>query len=167
MAMHRVTRSAAYLIAASITAFSTPVLADFAPAGLLTPFEERRHKTFVEQARSEPIDLLFIGDSAVEFWLAEGRPEWERNYARLKAANFGVQGADTKSLLWRLENGELDHFKAKVIVVDALLSAGNPPAQAPVGLRCPSGGRIGCLGCEKLEGGRLAPVYRASSARPT
>ena len=111
------------LIAASpATADQSPTAATYAeaPAGLLTSFEERRHQTFVETARSEQIDLLFLGDSAVEFWLAEGRAEWNRNFAGLRAANFGVQGADTESVLWRIRNGELDGFKAKAIVLDAM-----------------------------------------------
>ena len=111
------------LIAASpATADQSPTAATYAeaPAGLLTSFEERRHQTFVETARSGQIDLLFLGDSAVEFWLAEGRAEWNRNFAGLRAANFGVQGADTESVLWRIRNGELDGFKAKAIVLDAM-----------------------------------------------
>ena len=111
------------LIAASpATADQSPTAATYAeaPAGLLTSFEERRHQTFVETARSGQIDLLFLGDSAVEFWLAEGRAEWNRNFAGLKAANFGVQGADTESVLWRIRNGELDGFRAKAIVLDAM-----------------------------------------------
>lgn len=93
------------------------------PEGLLTPFEQQRHDTFVETARSGSIDLLFIGDSTTEFWRQEGSAEWQRNYSGLDAANFGVQGADTKSVLWRLQNGELDGFTAKVIVLDAMWAA--------------------------------------------
>lgn len=128
--MHNLARSAALLTAFVALNLPTTVLADVAPAGLLTSFEEKRHQAFVEQARSEPIELLFIGDSAVEFWLAEGKVHWDQTFSGLNAANFGVQGADTQSLLWRLQNGELDNFEAKVIVVDALLAAGNPPGQA-------------------------------------
>jgi hypothetical protein len=128
--MRTFTRAATKLLAIGSLTVSAQVSADVAPAGLLTPFEERRHQAFVEQAKSQPIEMLFIGDSAVEFWLAEGRAEWEKNYSGLKAANFGVQGADTKSVLWRVQNGELDGFDAKVIVLDALLGVGNRPEQA-------------------------------------
>lgn len=94
-----------------------------APEGLLTPFEQQRHDTFVETARSGPIDLLFIGDSTTEFWRQEGNAAWQRTYASLNAANFGVQGAGTRSVLWRLRNGELDGFQARVIVLDAMWAA--------------------------------------------
>jgi beta-glucosidase len=103
------------------------------PADLLTPFEAKRHDVFVETARSRDIDLLFIGDSAVEFWRAEGKAEWDRSFAGLNAANFGVQGSDTDSVLWRLRNGELDGFEAKAIVLDAMwagdLTAGASEAE--------------------------------------
>jgi lysophospholipase L1-like esterase len=127
--MHNLNRSAALATTFAAMMIPTSVLADVAPSGLLTPFEERRHETFVEQASSKPIDLLFIGDSAVEFWLAEGKAQWDQAFSSFNAANFGVQGADTKSVLWRLQNGELAYFQAKVIVMDALLAAGNPPEQ--------------------------------------
>lgn len=128
--MRNLARSASLVTAFAALTLPTAVLADMAPMGLLTPFEERRHQTFVEQTSSKPIDLLFIGDSAVEFWLAEGKAQWDQTFSSFNVANFGVQGADTKSVLWRLQNGELENFKAKVIVVDALLAAGNPPEQA-------------------------------------
>lgn len=90
--MHNLARSAALLTAFVALNLPTTVLADVAPAGLLTSFEEKRHQAFVEQARSEPIELLFIGDSAVEFWLAEGKVHWNQTFSGLNAANFGVQG---------------------------------------------------------------------------
>jgi hypothetical protein len=34
--------------------------------------------------------------------------------------NFGVEGAHTRSVLWRLQHGELDGYKAKVFVLTAL-----------------------------------------------
>src|ERR1700755_399152 len=38
----------------------------------------------------------------------------------LRAANFGVEGATTKSVLWRLEHGELEGYQPKVIVLTSL-----------------------------------------------
>ncbi len=93
-----------------------------APDGLLTRLETRRHEAFVAAARRGDIDVVFIGDSDTDFWRDDGRgkAEWDRDYAPLKAVNFGVQGAHTKSVLWRLRNGELDGFQAKVVVLSAL-----------------------------------------------
>lgn len=95
------------------------------PAGLLTAFEERRHADFVSTAQAGNIDVLFIGDSSVEFWQqdGEGKSVWETSFAKRAAANFGVQGASLPSVLWRLKNGELDGYQAKVIVFDGMWTA--------------------------------------------
>jgi hypothetical protein len=120
------------LVAGALAIFAPVAIGAQPPAaeptlGLLTPFETKRHQQFVEAAASGGIELLFLGDSAVEFWLAGeyGRAEWEKHFAPLQAANFGVQGADTQSLLWRLQNGELDGYNAKVVVVNGLFAADN------------------------------------------
>ena len=35
----------------------------------------------------------------------------------MKAANFGIAGDTTQGVLWRMQNGELEGFKAKLIVL--------------------------------------------------
>ena len=100
------------------------------PPGLLTRLEARRHTQFVQQAQSGNIDVVFLGDSMTDFWRypperdqwnrTGGKPEWDRRYAPLKAVNFGVEGAHTRSVLWRLQNGELEGYRAKVFVLTAL-----------------------------------------------
>ena len=42
---------------------------------------------------------------------------WNQYYAPRHAANFGIGGDRTEHVLWRLENGELDGIKPKVIVL--------------------------------------------------
>ena len=107
---------------AADTGVSAAANAAVPPDGLLTEWEARRHAQFIGMARERAIRILFIGDSSVEFWLqeGEGREEWQRTYVPKGAANFGVQGADIKSVMWRLQNGELDGFEAEVIVVDGM-----------------------------------------------
>ncbi len=87
------------------------------PRGLLTQLETGRHERFVQLAQAGDIELLFVGDSSTDWWRTRGRTEWDRNYAELKAANFGCEGSSTQSVLWRMQNGELDGYKAKVIVL--------------------------------------------------
>jgi lysophospholipase L1-like esterase len=87
----------------------------------------RRHDGFVEIARKGGIDVLFLGDSITDFWRREqtgmtggtvgGKKVWDREFAPLKAANFGISGDRTQHVLWRLENGELDGLKPKVVVL--------------------------------------------------
>jgi len=84
---------------------------------------DARHQTFVDIAKKGNIDLLFVGDSITDwfFWPrgteATGGKVWEANFAPLKAANFAIAGDTTQGVLWRMQNGELDGFKAKLIIL--------------------------------------------------
>jgi lysophospholipase L1-like esterase len=73
----------------------------------------------VQIAKAGGIDLLFVGDSITDWWRADsrGKPEWDKTWAPLKAANFGIAGDTTQGVLWRMQNGELDGFKTKAIVL--------------------------------------------------
>jgi len=42
---------------------------------------------------------------------------WDRTFAPLRSANFGISADRTQHLLWRLRNGELDGIKPKVVVL--------------------------------------------------
>ena len=78
-----------------------------------------RHTQFLEIAAKGDIDLLFIGDSITDFWRRpdRGLDVWNKTFAPLKAANFGISGDRTQHVLWRVQNGELEGFKAKCIVL--------------------------------------------------
>jgi lysophospholipase L1-like esterase len=79
------------------------------------------HEQLVEKARRGRINVYFAGDSITRRWGATDYPEllanWRKNFFGWNAANFGW-GADTiQNILWRLENGELDDVRPKVIVL--------------------------------------------------
>ncbi|MDP9172894.1 MAG: GDSL-type esterase/lipase family protein [Planctomycetota bacterium] len=76
-----------------------------------------RHAQFLQIARAGDIDLLFLGDSITDFWRTRGKTVWDKYFAPLKAANFGINSDRTQHLLWRIQNGELEGFKAKCIVL--------------------------------------------------
>jgi lysophospholipase L1-like esterase len=83
---------------------------------------QRMHPEFVELAKKGEIELLFIGDSITDFWRNNnsnrgGQPVWEKYFAPLKAANFGINADRTQHVLWRMQNGELEGFNAKCIVL--------------------------------------------------
>ncbi|RYY27699.1 MAG: GDSL family lipase [Sphingomonadales bacterium] len=63
--------------------------------------------------------MLFVGDSITDFFgrADRGADVWKARYAPLRAANFGISGDTTQDVLWRMQNGELDGFKAKLIVL--------------------------------------------------
>jgi N-acetylglucosamine-6-sulfatase len=90
------------------------------PQGPLTTpavANERRHAEFVEIAKAGNIDLLFLGDSITDWWRSRGRAIWDRTWAPLKAANFGIAGERVEQVLWRVQNGELDGYKARAVVL--------------------------------------------------
>ena len=102
------------------------------PAGLLTELERKRHQRFLTLAESGNIDVVFLGDSEVDFWKYDnsgtpewnnhsgGKAEWDKVYVPLRAANFGVEGAHTGSVLWRLQHGELEGIRPKVVVLGTM-----------------------------------------------
>ena len=90
------------------------------PATEPRPRDDARHQSFLEVARAGNIDLLFVGDSITDWWRNEqrgGLAVWNQYFAPLKAANFGIAGDTTQGVLWRMQNGELDGFQAKLIVL--------------------------------------------------
>ena len=100
--------------AASPKAVWTP--ASDAPKDLLTALEGEHHDRFIARAKAGDIDIVFFGSTDTEMWSwpDRGRPVWDRTFGSLKAANFGSQGTHFESLLWRMRNGELDGYRAKL-----------------------------------------------------
>jgi lysophospholipase L1-like esterase len=82
----------------------------------------KRHEGFVEIAKKGDVDVLFLGDSITDFWRrddprAGGKKVWDANFGSLRTANFGISGDRTQHVLWRLQNGELEGIKPKVVVL--------------------------------------------------
>jgi beta-glucosidase len=64
------------------------------------------------------IDLAFIGDSITRRWRGEGNKEvWNKYWGSYRAVNMGIGGDRTQNVLWRLKNGQLDGYQARVFVV--------------------------------------------------
>lgn len=80
-----------------------------------------RHEGFVQQAKQDQIDLLFIGDSITDCWRWKapryGTNIWSKYYAPLHAADFGISGDRTQHVIWRIDHGELDGLHPKVVVL--------------------------------------------------
>lgn len=109
---------------------------DEAPAGLLTPLEVARHDSFIRLAQTASscsgaplterctpggIDIVFFGSTSTEMWWRpdRGMSVWEQAFGSRKAVNFGSQGTRPESLLWRMRNGELDGYRANLVVLQA------------------------------------------------
>ena len=83
------------------------------------PANMERHDGFVAIAQAGDVDLLFSGDSITDWCAREGdfgRAVWEESFAHHNPANFGIAGDTTQGVLWRVRNGELEGFEARLIV---------------------------------------------------
>ena len=89
-----------------------------------------RHLAKLAELRRAPPSLIFLGDSITQQWEDNGPeswrnfvPEWRRFYGDRNAVNLGFKGDTTASLLWRIQNGEVDGIAPKVAVI--LIGANN------------------------------------------
>jgi lysophospholipase L1-like esterase len=69
----------------------------------------------VEIAKKNENPILFTGDSITDGW--RNQAAWKKYFDPMKAANFGIGGDRTEHVLWRLQNGELDGYTPKVVVL--------------------------------------------------
>lgn len=75
-----------------------------------------RHDEFLARGKSGPIGVLFLGDSITERW-KQAPHIWEHYFGKYQPANFGIGGDRTHNVVWRIENGELDGIKPRVVVL--------------------------------------------------
>ncbi len=75
------------------------------------------HEANVRRVKEGDIEVVFLGDSITQGWTSVGREAWEKNFAPLKAVNFGLGGDKTSNILWRLNHGTLDGIKPRVVVL--------------------------------------------------
>jgi lysophospholipase L1-like esterase len=90
---------------------------NYAVQPVLHPGTEKRHETFNVISKKGEAELVFLGDSITHGWEGKGKASWEKHWAPLKAANFGIGGDRTEHVLWRLEHGNFDGLKPKAIVL--------------------------------------------------
>jgi lysophospholipase L1-like esterase len=75
----------------------------------------RQYATFAQHGQA---DVMFVGDSATEFWgRPDNQPVWDHYFGRLDAVNFGIKGDGTGNVLWRLNHGEMGQLTPKVVVL--------------------------------------------------
>lgn len=88
-----------------------------------------RHDEFLAVAKAGGVDVLFLGDSITDGWRNTGKAEWDKSFAPLKAANFGISGDSTQHVIWRLRNDELVGIHPKVAVL--MIGTNNGGDSAP------------------------------------
>ena len=78
----------------------------------------RHQEKLDEISRRKEFNVVFLGDSITHYW--EGhRESWEKWAGGdvYRTLNLGFSGDRTENVLWRIANGELDGYKAKVVVL--------------------------------------------------
>ena len=84
--------------------------------GTLANYFLRLHGEYLERSR-QPMDVLFLGDSITMKWRDAPDLFKSRYVEPHSAANFGIMGDVIQHVLWRVEHGELDQTRPKVIVL--------------------------------------------------
>jgi lysophospholipase L1-like esterase len=83
------------------------------------------------------IDVAFVGDSITARW--RDSENWKGHWGSYRAVNMGIGGDQTQHVLWRLQNGDLDGYKAKLFVVligtNNLWARDADPANAAAGVK--------------------------------
>lgn len=77
----------------------------------------KRHESFNMISKQGESPLVFLGDSITQGWSGKGKASWEKHFAPMNAANFGIGGDRTEHVLWRLQNGNYDGLKPKLTVL--------------------------------------------------
>jgi lysophospholipase L1-like esterase len=97
------------------------------------------HEANLKRAKQGGVDVLFLGDSLTQGWTSAGKELWDKTFAPLHAANFGIGGDKTGNVLWRLDHGEVDGLSPKVVVlmigVNNLWSGKNTGEEVAGGIR--------------------------------
>lgn len=116
----------------------TAAAADAAKGPRPTIPEEKdrpRHDGFLAIAKAGGVDLLFMGDSITDGWRGGGKTVWDKYFAPLKAANFGIGGDRTEHVIWRLRHGELEGIQPKLVVLMIGTNNGDPAEDVALGIK--------------------------------
>ena len=76
-------------------------------------------RQIAEAARKIQPKVVFLGDSITRHWYDTGREQWKKYLENetYRPANLGVSGDRTDEVLWRIDDGCLDGYEAKCIVL--------------------------------------------------
>ena len=120
----------------------TPQAWDVDPDG----WKMKRHVEKMGVVTNGGAKVVFIGDSITHGWEweAAGKAVFEKYYSEgeYKAIDLGVSADRTEHVLWRLDNGDLDGYEAKCIVLmigtnntGRFPFADEPPVDTILGIR--------------------------------
>ena len=83
------------------------------------------------------IDLVFFGDSITHNWEGPGKASLAKLRKTYSVLNIGYGGDRTQHLVWRGENGELDGYEAKcvMLMIGTNNSRSDSPEDVALGIR--------------------------------
>jgi lysophospholipase L1-like esterase len=102
-----------------------------------------QHQTFVNIANTGDFDIMFLGDSITYLWTVGegdvsgypgGKTVYDKYFADVKIANFGIPGDTTQGVLWRLQNGEGQGRKPKAVMLMIGTNNGNTAEEVAEGI---------------------------------
>jgi len=98
----------------------------------------KSHESFVALAKKGEAQVVFLGDSITAGWNGQ-KALFDKEYAQYKAVNFGIGGDRVQHVLWRVETGEFEGIKPKVVVLmigtNNSGTAENSPEQIAAGIK--------------------------------
>lgn len=87
---------------------------------------EERNTELVKMNTSNPPKIVLIGGSDVYYWggqstvtISRGSDSWKKFIEPLGVRNFGFAGDRIENILWRVENGALNGYKADKVILMA------------------------------------------------
>ncbi len=94
-----------------------------------------RHERILKRVAEGNVDLIFLGDSITHGFENKGRTVWDRYYAPRNALNMGYSGGWTGSVLWQIEQGEVDGINPKLAVLMIGTNNRNPAEETADGIK--------------------------------
>lgn len=82
-------------------------------------WQQKRHAEKMRAVSNGGAKVVFIGDSITHFWESKGKEQSKKYFSEgdMKMLNLGTSGDRTEHVLWRIDNGELDGYEAKCVLL--------------------------------------------------
>src|SRR5690625_1457860 len=84
-----------------------------------------RHAEELKMNKSNPPEIVFLGNSITHYWGGEpvgeihrGDDSWNQYFKSAGVRNFGFSWDRIENVLWRVYQGELDGFEAKQVLIN-------------------------------------------------
>jgi len=85
---------------------------------------QKRHAEILEYNQTHQPEVVIIGDSLIHYWGGEpaapfawAQSAWNKAFVGVTVENLGFGYDRTENVLWRIENGELDGIRPKLIII--------------------------------------------------